>query len=118
MGKWGKRRRYVYCYDVVDLRTGELAEAAYIGKSSSDLRYRDAQHRHSKVWAAQIKGDIRTLYAGDCGRIRLWFLEVWFIVTRQPLFNVEWNRRNPHRIKPWTARALYGEPGTAYRTPR
>jgi hypothetical protein len=118
MSKWGKRRRYVYCYDVIDLRTGMLATEAYIGKSSSRLIYRDTQHRHGKVWAAQIKGPIRTLYAGDCGRIRLWFLEVYYIKTKHPLFNVEWNRDNPHRITPWVAKALYGDPGMAYRTPR
>lgn len=108
MTKRGVCRRYIYCYDVTDLRTGELATEAYVGKTSSNPRYRDAQHRAGKVWAGQIIGDMRILWQGDCGRVTLWFLEVFYILVKQPLFNVQWNRENRHRITPWQAKALYG----------
>lgn len=117
------RRRTVYAYDVRDLRTGEITPQAYIGKSVNCKR-RDHEHRYgtetqpAKVWARHIIGDMYPLWQADCGRFRAWYMEIWFIVTREPLFNVQWNKRNRHRIAPWTARALYGPPGMAYRTPR
>lgn len=118
MNGWGRRHRSVYAYDVVDYRTGQLARAAYIGKSSSDLRYRDTQHRHGKSWARAIVGPIYPLYDGECGRVRLWLLEVWFIKTRLPILNYRWNRGNPRRMPIWQQNRLYGHGGTAYRTPR
>lgn len=115
-----RRLRTVYAYDVRDLRTGEIAPQAYIGKTVN-VKRRDHEHRYgtetvpAKVWAPQIYGGIYPLWQANCGRFRAWFMEVWFIKTRQPLFNVDWNKGNRHRIPPWTARALYGAPGSAYR---
>lgn len=108
MTKRGRTHRYVYCYDAVDLRTGKVATEAYVGKTSSHPSYRDRQHRAHQVWAGHIVGDIRVLWIGYCGRLTLWAVEIFFIVVKQPLFNVQWNRRNPHRITPWQARNLYG----------
>jgi hypothetical protein len=115
-----RRRRTVYAYDVTDLRTGQIAEQAYIGKTARPLQCRDREHREGragtppKVWSGHIVGGIYPLWQADCGPFRAWYMEIWFIVTREPLFNVEWNKRNRHRIPPWTAKALYGPPGTAY----
>lgn len=119
-----KCRRTVYAYDVTDLRTGEIAAQAYIGKTCRKLEKRDHEHRYgtdtvpAKVWASHIVGGIYPLWQADCGRFRAWYMEIWFIVTREPLFNVQWNKHNRHRIPPWTARALYGPPPARYGGPR
>lgn len=119
-GKWGRRHRAVYAYDVADYRTPtrELAKRAYIGKSSSNLIFRDTQHRHGKLWAPAICGPIYPLWEGDCGRISLWFREVYYIRRYKPLFNVQWNKDNPNRIPPWEVRRLYERRDVAYRGPR
>ena len=108
MNGWGRRRRYVYAYDVRDLRTYGQPVVGYVGKTSSHPSYRDRQHRDEKLWARQIVGPQRIVWAGDCGRIALWVREVYYIRRMKPLFNVEHNRRNPHRIQPWRVRDLYG----------
>lgn len=115
---WGKRRRTIYCYDVLDLRTGRTARAAYIGKTSAPLVYRDTQHRASQPWAWAIRGPILVLWSADCGRIRLWVMEVLFIVVKRPLFNYQWNKHNPRRIPIYQARRMYERQREAYRTPR
>lgn len=114
-GKWGRRRRHVYAYDVFDLR-GQTTNVrvGYVGKSSSALYYRDAQHRGSKVWAWAISGEIRTVWSGDCGRISLWVREVYYIHRLKPLFNVQHNKANRDRIQPWQAKALYGRRDKVY----
>lgn len=116
-GKWGRRRRHVYAYDVLDLRGQQVVvRVGYIGKSSSDLCYRDAQHRASKDWAWAICGEIHDVWVGDCGRVGLWFREVYYIRKLRPLFNVQWNRHNKTRIPPWEARRLYDRRNPAYRS--
>lgn len=116
MNGWGRRRRYVYAYDVLDVRTFPHAvRVGYVGKSSSDLRFRDGQHRKDKVWAWAIRGPIRTVWEGDCGRVALWLREVWYIRKLRPLFNVEWNTANPDRIPPWEVRKLYAARNVAGR---
>lgn len=107
-GKWGRRWRSVYAYDVIDLREQAASvQIGYVGKSSSKLCYRDAQHRASKIWAWAITGEIRPVWQGECGRVALWFREVYLIHKLKPLFNVEHNKNNPHRITPWEAKRLY-----------
>jgi hypothetical protein len=115
---WGKRRRTVYGYDVTDLRNGRVHRAAYIGKTSAPLFYRDTQHRASQPWAWAIVGPIRPLWQADCGRIRLWVMEALFIVVKRPLFNYQWNKHNPRRIPIYQARRMYEAQREAYRTPR
>lgn len=111
-GVWGRRRRYVYAYDVLDLRNfPHPVRVGYVGKSSwHPLQFRDPQHRNSKDWAWAIRGPVRIVWEGDCGRVALWLREVWYIRKLRPLFNVEWNTANPARIPPWLARKLYGRP--------
>ncbi len=105
---WGRRRRSVYAYDVADLRhVDRPIRIGYVGKSSSHLKFRDGQHRADKDWAWAIVGDIYPLWQGDCGRIRLWVMEVWFIHRKRPLFNIQHNTGNPDRIPPWQVKALY-----------
>jgi hypothetical protein len=113
-----KRRRYVYAYDVQHPTSGVTIKNAYIGKTSSPLYYRDAQHRADKVWAWAIRGAIHPIWEADCGRVRLWFMEVWFILTRRPAFNVQWNKHNRNRIPPWEASRLYGGRTSPYRRTR
>jgi hypothetical protein len=106
---WGKRHRTVYGYQVTDLRDpGWPIAWGYVGKTSSNPRYRDAQHRNGKVWAWAIKGQMQILWSGECGRISLWFREVYWIHRCKPLFNVDHNRHNPNRITPYDARRVYG----------
>lgn len=118
-GKWGKRFRQVYAYDVLDLRHAATSvRVGYVGKSSSHLRFRDAQHRASKDWAWAIVGEIRPVWSGDCGRIRLWFIEVYYIHKLKPLFNVEHNKGNGDRVPPWEAKRLYDRRDSVYRRRR
>jgi hypothetical protein len=118
-GKWGRRFRQVYAYDVLDLREQAASvRVGYVGKSSSHLRFRDAQHRASKAWAWAVVGEIRPVWSGDCGRIALWFIEVYYILKLRPLFNVQWNRHNRNRITPWDAKRLYDRRDSVYRRRR
>jgi hypothetical protein len=118
VSKWGRRERWVYAYDVIDLRPQSVhVEVGYVGKSSSKLLYRDAQHRHGKVWAWAIVGEIRPVWHGECGRVSLWFREVYYIRKLRPLFNVDWNRHNRNRITPWVARRLYERRDLSYGGP-
>lgn len=118
-GVWGKRKRFVYAYDVLDLRgQNTYVKVGYVGKSSWPLHYRDAQHRHGKCWSWAIVGEIRPVWEGECGRIALWLREVYYIWKLRPLFNVQWNEQNPDRITPWQAKALYERNRVAYRSPR
>lgn len=118
-GKWGRRPRYVYAYDVLDIRHEHTeVRVGYVGKTSSRLCYRDAQHRASKPWAWAIVGEIRPVWSGDCGRIALWFREVYYIHRMKPLFNYEHNTANPDRVPIWQAKRLYDRRDATYRRNR
>lgn len=112
---WGRRWRSVYAYDVLDLRPPTTVKVGYVGKSSSPLHFRDAQHRAGKVWAWAIVGEIRPVWQGECGKIALWLREVYYIRKLRPLFNVQWNKGNCDRIPPWEAKRLYDRRDALYR---
>lgn len=118
-GKWGRRRRFVYGYNALDLRgAATTVKLGYVGKTSSPLYYRDAQHKEGKLWAWAIVGEIFPIWEGDCGRVALWFREVYYIRKLRPMFNVDWNKSNPVRVPPWEARKLYGRSKVRYHQPR
>ncbi|MBN1174547.1 MAG: hypothetical protein JXA67_20430 [Micromonosporaceae bacterium] len=115
MNGWGKRRRWVYGYRCIDMRQArQEVRWGYVGKTSSKPTYRDAQHRNDKDWSWAIRGSMVLLYDGYCGRISLWFREIYWIWKLNPMFNVDWNKMNPDRITPWQARALYKRAGAPY----
>lgn len=99
------RRAYVYALHVVNPRTGREVRFGYIGKTRRPVRVRVGEHVERQGWGHLITGYEVLWHRSDHSllwlELRLWWAEVWRIVLHRPLFNIEWNRRNPSRIKPW-----------------
>jgi hypothetical protein len=76
----------------------------YVGKTRQWPARRWAQHEATQPWAHRIVEWRIVKEWRDISAIALWWAEVWRIVLRLPLYNIQWNRHNPRRIKPWKAR--------------
>lgn len=77
----------------------------YVGKTRQRVGNRIMQHRQSQPWADLIV-DHRVLWqSAAVTAFGLWWREIWYIVTRFPVYNYQWNRLNPRRIPIYRARA-------------
>lgn len=110
MSKWGRRLRTVYGYEVRYPRASSPIRVGYVGKTSSALHYRAGQHKSKRWYRFVVVSSGRTvrggrgpyiIWQGECGRVSLWFREVYWIHRLKPLFNIEHNKRNPDRVLPW-----------------
>lgn len=77
----------------------------YVGKTRQRVENRVAQHMKTQPWA-DLYVDHRVLWSSsrvtDFG---LWWREIWYIVTRFPVYNYQWNRWNPRRVPIYRAQA-------------
>lgn len=108
--RWGKRRRWIYAYDVRVPGTQEVMKVAYIGRTSSPLHFRDTQHRQLQPWAWAIVGDIYVLEVGYWGRLHHIYKEWRWIWRELPVFNDRVNRWipcHPRRITLPEAVSMY-----------
>jgi hypothetical protein len=108
-----RRRLYrgsVYAIRVRHPHTWKIIRFGYIGKTRRSVEVRIAEHAERQPWRHLIVDYEVLVRLVDHSRmrlrLRLWWAEVWRIMLFRPLFNIEWNRRNPRRIKPWDARKL------------
>ena len=102
MKKWMRPGR-VYAVNVLHPERGTFVRYGYIGKTRQLVINRLRQHGASQPWWDTVVS-FETLWESPrCSPFRLWWEEVWRIVVLFPLYNIQWNRANPRRIKPWTA---------------
>lgn len=111
MKRW-KRPGRVYAVNVIHPDRGVLVRYGYIGKTRQLVINRLRQHAVCQPWWDTHVGYETLWESQSCTALRLWWEEVWRIVVLFPLYNIQWNKLNPRRIKPWTA-ALRGR-GVAY----
>lgn len=117
MIKWfQKRPGRVYRVNVIHPDSGAYVAYGYIGKTRQLLANRLFQHSQVQPWWDTSVGSETVWYSPRCTALRLWWEEVWRIVVFLPLYNIQWNRHNPRRIKPWTA-ALRGRSAASPTTP-
>lgn len=105
------RYAYVYVIPVEDPRTrtyeeygyiGQSARTYYTGRARTDLVDRYLEHMADKPWADQIRSPgMMVIWQGSCTQAELDARERTAIRMYRPLYNIEHNRSNPRRIKPW-----------------
>lgn len=83
---------------------GQTARTWFTGDVRTDLEARVREHLEDKWWAYTITG-VRVHWYGSCTQDDLDKIERLAIRTYRPLHNIEHNRNNPRRIKPWDAEA-------------
>ncbi len=114
------RHAYVYVIPVEDPRTRTYEEYGYIGQTARtyytgnpriDLVDRYLEHKADQPWADQIRSPgMLVIWQGSCTQAELDARERTAIRTYRPLYNIEHNRRNPRRIKPWEVRKPAARP--------
>lgn len=96
------KRQYLYLYRT-RRPSGWGQHIGYVGVTNSPL-HRDVQHRAYQPWSDLIA----CRYVIPLGRVPRFValgLEALLIRLTLPVYNVQHNRGNLRRIKPWTARA-------------
>ena len=96
------KRQYLYLYRT-RRPSGFGQHIGYIGVTNSP-HYRDVQHRAYQPWSDLIACRY-VIPLGRVPRFLACFLEALLIQLVLPVYNVQHNRGNPRRIKPWKARA-------------
>lgn len=101
---WGSAPGACYRLRVRHPRSGRVVNG-YVGQTRRPVQVRIDEHllgtatAAPKVWADTVVGwDV--LWSGRCTQGGLDWRERWFIVTRRPLYNVQWNTGNRRRIEP------------------
>lgn len=86
------------------IRLRDHVRTGYVGKTRQRVHVRIWQHRVSQPWSDLIEG-YRVLWQGQCSDFHLWWLEIYYILTRFPVYNYQWNRLNPRRVPIFKAQA-------------
>lgn len=88
-------------------RSGRVV-TGYVGQTVRPVQVRIDEHllgtvtAAPKVWAdTVVSWDV--LWSKRCTQGWLNWRERWYIVTRRPLYNIQWNTHNRRRIEPWRA---------------
>lgn len=86
------------------------ARTGYIGKTTQRVQHRIAQHRATQPWADLITSWDVLWESPRVTVFGLWWREIYYILTRFPVYNVQWNRIrwNPRRIPPYVAQTQRG----------
>jgi len=92
-----RRKGWVYVWRVRHPVTGVAVRHGYIGKTRF-LKLRLNQHMERSRWRDTATEWDVLWYSSDVTAFGLWWREVWYILTRMPLYNYQWNRLNPRRI--------------------
>lgn len=98
-----RREGWVYVFRARHPATGVLVRHGYIGKTRW-LKLRLAQHLERSDWRDTVTEWDVLWYSPDVTAFGLWWREVWYILTRMPLYNYQWNRLNPRRIPKYEQR--------------
>jgi hypothetical protein len=107
-------RRYpgtVYAIRTARRRAGPFGfdcHLGYVGKTRKrPYTKRINEHRRTQPWSDLIISH-RVLWTGTCTDFHLWWLEIYYILTRFPVYNYQWNRWNPRRVPVYRARTQRG----------
>lgn len=105
---WGRGPGTCYRIRVRHPRSGRVV-TGYVGQTRRPVQVRIDEHLYGtataapKVWAdTVVSWDV--LWTGTCRQVTLNWRERWYIVSRRPLYNVQWNTHNGRRIEPSRAR--------------
>jgi hypothetical protein len=97
------RTGIIYAYSVLDPRTGERDDWAYVGKTRQLLSSRHNQHMDSQPWS-DLYPQVRVIFTFKrCPDWWLTFAEKSTIWYTRPTYNFEYNTRNPYRIPKYQA---------------
>jgi len=105
LGRWLRRGPGTcYRFRVRHPRSGRVVNG-YVGQTRRPVQVRIDEHllgtatAAPKVWAdTVVSWDV--LWTGTCTQGGLNWRERWYIVSRRPLYNVQWNTANRRRILP------------------
>lgn len=85
----------------VPLLHGE--HTGYIGKTTQRVATRIAQHRACQPWSDLIVSYDVLWESRRVTAFGLWWREIYYILTRFPVYNYQWNRWNPRRVPKYRA---------------
>lgn len=99
------RSGIIYAYSCVDPDTGKRIRWAYVGKTRQTLMRRHNQHMPTQPWS-DLYPEIRVVfYFSSCPDWFLRLVEKLTIKVTFPLYNYEYNTKNPRRIPKYEAQA-------------
>jgi len=91
-------RGIIYAYSTQDPISGKVIEWSYVGQTRRELQVRHREHILKQPWSdldpqVRVIKEFKSCYP--------WFLnlaEKYYIKTKKPIYNQEYNFRNKHRI--------------------
>lgn len=99
------KRQYLYVYRT-RRPSGWGTHNGYTGRTNHP-RLRDAQHAATKRWYPLVRYRV-LIPLGPCPVFVAAALEWLLIKVTMPVYNVQHNRWNPRRIRPWDVRGTVG----------
>lgn len=101
------RRRPGAVYRIMTRRPGAMTFArtrtGYIGKTRRFVTTRIQQHRACQPWSDLIVSWDVLWESRRVTAFGLWWREIYYILTRFPVYNYQWNRWNPRRVSKYRA---------------
>lgn len=79
------------------------SRTGYIGKTTQRVTARIQQHRTSQPWSDLITSWDVLWESRRVTAFGLWWREIYYILTRFPVYNYQWNRWNPRRVPKYRA---------------
>lgn len=80
------------------------ARTGYVGKTRRrPYTKRIAEHRRDQPWSDLIVSHDVLWASARVSDFGLWWREIYYIVTRMPVYNYQWNRWNPRRVRRYQA---------------
>jgi len=95
-----RRAGIVYAFECFNPESGAI-ECGYVGQTRRTLAEREAEHRGDKPWADLIVGSGRVVWTGEPTDEELDAIELRFIRTLSPRYNVDGQRGAPHAVPKW-----------------
>jgi hypothetical protein len=88
------------------MTVGPPTRLGYVGKTTQrPYTRRIDQHRRTQPWSDLIVSH-RVLWSSESvTAFGLWWREIYYILTRFPVYNYQWNRLNPRRVPVYRAAA-------------
>jgi len=82
------------------------AHRGYVGKTTQrPYTRRIDQHRKTQPWSDLIVSHRILWQSTQVTAFGLWWREIYYILTRFPVYNYQWNRLNPRRVPVYRAAA-------------
>lgn len=89
-------------------RDTDRTHRGYVGKTRQRVENRVTQHRLVQHWSDLIVSHHVLWSSTRVTAFGLWWREIYYILTRFPVYNYQWNRWNPRRVPVYRARAERG----------